>query len=326
MYKIKLMSLFSGIGAFEKSLYNNKIDFKLVGYSEINKYASKSYSLIHRVSEKLNLGDITKIDIDKLPDFNLMTWGFPCQDISIEGKGAGMVEGTRSNLYHEGMKILKVKRPTISIIENVKNLTGKKFKIQFEQILHDLIDLGYKNYWKVLNAKHYGIPQNRERVFIISVLDGREFEFNEPVELTLKLKDMLESEVDEKYYLNDNNLIWWNKNKLIVHEATKKGYSVAVEGDSINIQFPNSKTRRGRIGHEVAQTIETSCNQVTLIPGYKIRKLTPREYWRLMGFNDKDIDICIENGISNTQLYKQAGNSIVVNVLDTIFKNLYKRT
>lgn len=116
------------------------------------------------------LENITKIDISKLPDFDLMTWGFPCQDISIAGKMRGIKEGeTRSGLYYEGYKILKEKRPKISIIENVKNLTSKRFKSQFDSILEDLSDLGYTNYWQVLNSKDYGIPQNRERVFIISI-------------------------------------------------------------------------------------------------------------------------------------------------------------
>ena len=126
---LKLLSLFTGIGAFEKALERLNIDYELVGFSEIDKFAIKSYCAIHNVPENKNLGDITKINIDKIPDFDLLTWGFPCQDISIAGRMEGIKKGTRSGLYYEGYKILKAKRPGISIIENVKNLTSKRFNI-----------------------------------------------------------------------------------------------------------------------------------------------------------------------------------------------------
>lgn len=163
---MRVFSLFSGIGAFEKALSRLDIPFDLMGYSEIDKYASKNYSKIHNVSEDLNYGDITKINTDELSDFDLMTWGFPCQDISVAGKGEGIKEGTRSGLYYEGYRILKAKLPKISIIENVKALISKKHKHSFEMILKDLEELGYTNYWQVLNAKDYGIPQNREREYL----------------------------------------------------------------------------------------------------------------------------------------------------------------
>lgn len=153
---LKLLSLFSGIGAFEKALENLQIPFKLVGFSEIDKFAIKSYCAIHNIDEKLNLGDIRNIKEKELPDFNLMTWGFPCQDISIAGRMKGIQKGTtRSGLYYEGHRILKEKLPEVSIIENVKNLTSKRFKNEFEMILNDIKKLGYNNYWQILNAKDY---------------------------------------------------------------------------------------------------------------------------------------------------------------------------
>ena len=192
---IKLLSLFSGIGAFEKALERQKIEYELVGFSEIDKFAIKSYCAIHNISENKNLGDITKININSIPEFDIMTWGFPCQDISIAGKMKGIKEGTRSGLYYEGYKILKAKMPKFSIIENVKNLTSQRFKNQFDSILKDISELGYNNYWKILNAKDYGVPQNRERVFIISIrndIDSSNFNFPNPIKLKLKLKDILE--------------------------------------------------------------------------------------------------------------------------------------
>lgn len=187
--------------------------WELVNFCEFDKYATKSYCAIHNVDESLNLGDITKIDETKLVDFNMMTWGFPCTDISVAGKQKGFLDEdgnkTRSGMYYEGIRILRYKKPALSIIENVKNLTGKKFKKEFEMVLSDLDEAGYNSYYKVLNAKNYGIPQNRERVFIISIrkdLDNGRFKFPEPFDNGIRLKDILEDEVDEKFYLSDDKV------------------------------------------------------------------------------------------------------------------------
>ena len=137
----------------------------------------------------------------------MMTWGFPCQDISVAGKLKGVEIGTRSGLYYEGIRILKETMPKYSIIENVKNLTSKRFKETFDMILKDLENAGYNNYWKVLNAKNFGVPQNRERVFIVSIrkdIDTGTFEFPTEFDNGLRLKDILENEVDEKYFLSEN--------------------------------------------------------------------------------------------------------------------------
>lgn len=211
MFAIRVLSLFSGIGSFEKALTNLNIDYELVGYSEIDKYASKAYSLIHSESESKNLGDITKIDINALPkDIDLITYGFPCQDISVAGNKQGFFnskgEKTRSGLFFNALNIIQAVKPRIAIAENVKNLTGKRFKNEFEIVLNSLDQAGYNNYYKVLNAKDYGIPQNRERVFIVSIrkdIDNGKFEFPKPIELTKRLKDLLEDNVSEKYYLKN---------------------------------------------------------------------------------------------------------------------------
>lgn len=206
--KIKMLSLFSGIGSPEQALKNLGVDLEMVGYSEIDKYASQSYLAIH--GEAVNFGDITKMDTSNLPsDIDLITYGFPCQDISVAGKGQGMYNEdgslTRSGLYWEAWRIINDTRPKVAIAENVKNLTSKKFKPQFDAVLNSLDMIGYNNYWKVLNAKDFGIPQNRERVFIVSIrkdIDNGAFKFPEGFELTKCLNDMLDDEVDEKYYIN----------------------------------------------------------------------------------------------------------------------------
>ena len=208
---MKLLSLFSGIGAFEKALDNLEIPYELVGYCEIDKYASRSYAAVHDVSEDMNLGDITKINENELPkDIDLITYGFPCQDISLAGKQKGLFNEdgtqTRSGLFFEALRIIETTQPRVAIAENVKNLVGKKFKEQFEIVLDSLEQAGYNNYWQVLNAKDFGIPQNRERVFIVSIrkdIDNGLFEFPQGFPLELRLKDVLEDCVDEKYYLTD---------------------------------------------------------------------------------------------------------------------------
>lgn len=221
---LKILSLFSGIGAFEKAFKRLGVDYELVNYCEIDKYASKSYAAIHGVSESLNLGDITKVDTAALPKgIDFVVYGFPCQDISLSGKQKGLFNEdgtqTRSGLFFEALRIIKDTQPRVAIAENVKNLTSKKFSEQFNTVLESLEAAGYNNYWKVLNAKDYGIPQNRERVFIVSIrkdIDTGFFKFPEPHELKLKLKDLLESVVDEKYYLTGSNTMDKNNKGSLV--------------------------------------------------------------------------------------------------------------
>lgn len=208
---MKYLSLFSGIGAPEKALDRLGVPYELVGYSEIDKYASRSYAAIHNVSEDMNLGDITKIDATKLPkDIDLCFYGFPCQDISVAGNQKGLFNEdgtqTRSGLFFDALRIIEETKPRVAVAENVKNLTSKKFAGQFNLVLNSLEAAGYNNYWQVLNAKDFGIPQNRERVFIVSIrkdIDNGTFRFPEGFPLEIRLKDVLEDEVDEKFYLSD---------------------------------------------------------------------------------------------------------------------------
>ena len=217
---IKLLSLFSGIGAFEKAL-DRTGGYSLVNYCEIDKYASKAYALIHNTSEDKNLKDVTQIDTSTLPkDIDLITYGFPCQDISLAGKQKGLEDEngkTRSGLVFDALRIIGDCKPKYAVCENVKNLTGKKFKTEFATILNILEEMGYNNYWKVLNAADYGVPQKRERVFIVSIrkdIDTGNFEFPKPFTLTKRLRDVLEDEVDEKYYLSEKLVNFFYENTL----------------------------------------------------------------------------------------------------------------
>lgn len=229
---IKYLSLFSGIGAFEKALQRLKVPYELVGYCEIDKYASKAYSLLHNVPESMNFGDITQLDEKQLPsDIDLITYGFPCQDISLAGQQKGLLNDdgtkTRSGLFFDALRIIESTQPQIAIAENVKNLTSQKFSEQFGIVLQSLEDAGYNNYWKVLNAKDYEVPQNRERVFIISIrkdIDTGIFEFPEPVLLKKCLKDLLEDNVEEKYYVDPERV------KNLIPQLTEKQISNTVRG------------------------------------------------------------------------------------------------
>lgn len=385
----------------------------------------EKYWLANKLSR--NLGDISKIDKLEYADF--WTISFCCQDISNAGKMKGFKVGsnTRSSLLWDNIKLLKQavdsnNAPKYVMFENVKNLVSKKFISDFNDLLDVLNELGYNTYWKVLNAKDYGVPQNRERVFAISIrkdIDDGKFEFPQPFDNGVRLKDVLEDNVDERYYLSEdiqNRLIITDKtltkniigttkpsfrtigqrdvvysensimgtlvatdykqpkqiletNRCVkvgdlnyypyetsnrvyskegisptlttmqggntepkiaepiayVKEATKKGYAEIYEGDSVNLEQPNSKTRRDRVGKGCVQTLTTSCNQAVIEPdvkSFRVRKLTPRECYRLMGFTDEQFDKS-QAFSSDSQLYKQAGNSIVVDVLYYIFGKLF---
>ena len=205
---LRLIELFAGIGSQTQALKNIGVPHKVVAISEIDKYAITSYTAIH--GEPNNLGDIKKIK--ELPDADLWTYSFPCQDISVAGKGAGIKEGTRSGLLFEVERLLKVAAenntlPKYLLLENVKNLVSKKFKADFDAWLKVLEDLGYTNYWQILNAKDYGIPQNRERVFCVSIRgEHKPFAFPEKQELTLRLRDMIDPVVEERFYLKESTI------------------------------------------------------------------------------------------------------------------------
>ena len=366
---IKLLSLFSGIGAFEKALTNLGVQYEVVNYCEIDKYASKSYSAIHGIPESKNLWDITKVNVLNLPkDIDSLTYGFPCQDISLAGKQKGMFNEdgtlTRSGLFFKALDIIECVKPKIAIAENVKALTSKKFTEEFKIVLDSLEKAGYHNYWQVLNAKDYGIPQNRERVFIVSIrkdIDHYMFEFPKPYILEKRLKDFLEPYVDEKYYLSDDLI-----SKIVCWEARQKPFEKVLVNNSIS---PTLTARGAGENHaQVTATIVNGDIKPKLVGGIgdkksnggtqyyqqdriydsesiamahpanltsgsyyyqvntrplRIRKLTPKECFRLMGFSDEDFTKAEQVPTSNAQLYKQAGNSIVVNVLEEILKELF---
>lgn len=455
-----------------------------MNFCEFDKYATSSYCAIHNENESKNLGDITKVDETKLEPFNMICGGSPCQDFSVAGKqkgsvwtckdcgheynpltvhwserdkcpccGSNNIEKTRSSLLVEYLRVIRANKPNFGMYENVKNIVGKQFKDTFKMFTDELDEYGYNVYWKVLNAKDYGVPQNRERVYLIFIkkeLDNGKFTYPEPFDNGTRLRDILEENVDEKFYISEDkvqrfltnlnnedallydacqvkregksreyndfcptltardykdprlvndNVVkqigtiskcegnWKNPqvgriystdgcsptlntcgggshepkivqlgnvnpsgkgmngnvfdenglaptlttnkgegNKIAIRQATKKGYIECELGGVADLSYPESKTRRGRVQEngQICPTITATETGVCRIESpIRIRKLTPKEYFRLMGFSDENFEAA-EKMVSNSQLYKQAGNSIVVDVLYYILVELYK--
>lgn len=448
MEKLKVLELFAGLGACSKALERLNIQHEIVDAVEIDKYAIQSFNAIHKTDFEPQ--DITTWD--KNINVDLIMHGSPCQDFSLAGKQAGGDEGsgTRSSLVYETLRIVEKLKPKYVVWENVKNLLSKKHRHNFDAYLEKMQELGYTSCYQILNAKDYGIPQNRERVFTVSIRNdiNKDFHFPEKQPLRLKLKDILDDEVDEKYYLSDTQVNriktstytsnnrriqekdWcdtlcardWKDPKCVEvnrlygifddekskHQAgsvyDKDGIAPTldtmqggwrqpcIETDFVTKKYNEFVNKNGYIPemynpynnseiNDVAPTQSTQCGSTTssatvlirnkslretleqndiekdisYIDAYnrnirkddlsgtittrvndsnntfiaiqntnlRIRKLTPKECWRLMGFEDKDFERA-EKINSNTQLYKQAGNSIVVNVLEAIFKELFK--
>lgn len=359
---LRVFEAFAGYGSQRMALRNIGIEFEVIGISEIEGDVIQSYAAIHSdflekrehidnyvpedkeemisyleeinvpldyktfenkarklrlpklkdmyLANKLinNYGDIQRINPTTLPDFDLFTYSFPCQDISVAGYQCGLNEdsGTRSSLLWECCKIIETKRPRYLMMENVKNLVGKNHKDNFLKFLDYLENLGYTNSWAVLNARDYGVPQNRERVFCISELESkRDFVFPEPIELKFKLDDILEKNVDEKFYL---------KKDQVIDKPIEQEYSYCLDSNywkGTTLQSFLKKHRRQLVTDKVNESGQ-----------YVPRRLTPKETWRLMGVNDEDIDKASQL-VSNTSLYKQSGNSIVVPVLEAIFQQWF---
>lgn len=233
---LKVLELFAGIGACSKAMERLGIEHEIVDAVEIDKYAIKSFNAVHGTNFEPQ--DITKWDKDI--EVDLIMHGSPCQDFSVAGKGAGgdKDSGTRSSLMYETLRIVEKLKPKYVIWENVKNLLSKKHRHNFDAYLEAMEGLGYTNYYKVLNAKDYGVPQNRERVFTVSILGGGEFTFPEPMPLTKKLADVLEDEVDEKYYLSDEQVASF---KASTAKAQAKGNG-----------FKFAPIERERVAHTIA--------------------------------------------------------------------------
>jgi DNA (cytosine-5)-methyltransferase 1 len=398
---IQVGSDFSGVGAFDQALIKLGVEYKTIFACDMDKYARETF--IHNYGEPnyypKNVYD-REIPSESL---DIYMTSPPCQAFSLAGKRLGKGD-KRGILFFNSYEFIQKNKPRYFIFENVKGLlsddNGNTFSewvnylggksVNGNSVIFPYLDsVPYHLYWKVLNAKQHGVPQNRERVFLIGIRDDSDNDFQFPKEehLTKKLKDVLEEKVDDKYFLSEaaiNGILntkfqirantiqekdyvdcltacdYKSPKSIKIKSGTAKGYEEARKGDSINFGFASSDTRRGRVGKGVAQTLDTACNQGVMVgdyrtdegfrwradgnspcimasmrdtwkegfsrenppivkKDYKIRRLTPRECFRLMDFPDT-----FTWPVSDSQAYKQAGNSIVVNVLYKIIKNLIK--
>lgn len=334
---MKVLELFGGIGACTTALRRIGVDVEVADYVEIDKYAVASYNAINGT----NFEPQDICTWDKNIEVDLIMHGSPCQDFSVAGKQAGgdVGSGTRSSLMYETIRIVGKLRPKYVIWENVKNLLSAKHRHNFDAYLDTMKALGYINYYQVLNAKDYGIPQNRERVFTISIRKDIDVGYEFPVKqsLEIRLKDVLEDEVAEKFYLNQK-MIDKIENSKFMQEKTRiqKGeYCGALlardwkDPKCVQVGTLDMKgmdcIKRVYSDEGLSPTLtdmQGGNRQPKTMINNRIRKLTPKECWRLMGFSDESFEKAAKVN-SNTQLYKQAGNSIVVNVLEAIFKRLF---
>lgn len=297
-----------------------------------------------------NLGDISKINPETLPNFDFFTYSFPCISISAAGKKEGLAKGsgTKSSLLWDCEKIIGTVKPKYLLMENVKPLVQTKNRPHFDKWLKYLEELGYTSFWKVLNAKDYNIPQNRERVFVVSILNYKgEYKFPEEVELTKNLKSILEKDIDSMYYIGKIRLdkIVYDKlnlknreteeTKTLLKKTQKEQQEFYKEQSLDNYTFLGTINSTETVKFmrrpypNISKTLRAGTPDTALvyeskednIAPYIIRRFTPREYWRLMGLTDEDFDKASQV-VTNTQLYRQAGNAIVVDVLEGIFKNM----
>ena len=401
--EIRVFTAFSGYDSQCMALdrlhqHNPDFTYELVGWAEIDKYAIQAHNAVYPQWAERNYGDISKIDWAQVPDFDLFTYSSPCQDFSQAGKQAGGTEGsgTRSSLLWECRRAILAKRPKYLLMENVAALVSQKFIRLFNAWQLELESYGYRNFAKVLNAKDYGVPQNRERIFMVSVLDeAARYEFPDPMPLTIRLKDVLEKEVEERYYLSEKALEGMQRRHNgdgFCYESDSREYSKCItteEGDGTNLanyikdpivlgwvrdekgnvvkrppvevancvtsgkrdntqnyvaepmigafrgRNPENPSERGRSNGMYKQRLEINENgtsntltgvqkdNMVIEYGYRIRKLTERECFRLMDMPEEYIDRIQAAGISRSQQYKMAGNSIVVACMYHIWRKLF---
>lgn len=327
---LKVVELFAGIGAWSKALNKLGVDYQVVSAIEHDDKTMKSYNLIHNTDFECN--DITEIKPESIPDHDLLFYSPPCQAFSAAGRQEGFGD-PRGTLFFNALNVIQNKKPKYAIMENVKGLTQKKFQFEFETMLLLLEQEGYKNYWEVLNAVDYGMPHHRERVFIVSIREdiNRKFDFPQKLNTTKQLSELLEPEVSEKYYLSETA-------NLRLHTIDKRAKLKGLGYKNVNVnmhlhdsgQFYEKEKQvflnldanffKGADGKRTMINVLPDTVKQSELSG--IRMPTPLECLRIMGFSDEDYYNLSSNKISNTQIYKMAGNSIVVNVIEEILKEL----
>lgn len=308
---LNYISLFAGIGGFDLAL--NRLGYECVWANEWDKYAAEIYK---KQLGEVDTRDIRTVPTSDIPDHDLLVGGFPCQAFSIAGKRRGF-DDTRGTLFFEIARILKDKNPKYFILENVKGLLSHDNGFTFKTIISTLDELGYDLQWQVLNSKNFGVPQNRERVFIVGHLRGQPRPKVFPITEN-NSEDIILPTVTSRVTADSNGTYVRKRQAYTFPTNTKLGYAEALEGDGINLAFPNSKTRRGRVIKGASPTLQANgAGSIGTLEKMRIRRLTPTECERLQGFPDGWTE-----GVSDTQRYKCLGNAVTVNVVYEVAKCL----
>lgn len=357
-----MLSLFSGIGSPEVALNKLDINYNVVNYCEIDKHASECYSKIHNVDEDKNLWDITKVNVTHLKGkIDLLVGGSPCQSFSIAGRyqdgsmfkclkcgeeynpllvhykhrskcpicNSTNLEGTYSSLIIEYLNVVKESMPKYIVYENVKALAGKRYKEGFDAFILELKDYGYNIQYKVLNSKDYGMPQSRERVFVVGSLENNDFQFPAPVELTsgvqdyidFREKDNITNTIFNRYKKIHGDVCFSTFVEYIDNLKVRSGIGVKVM-DLYNFNEMNTiNMPNGLVGTLSRRGVQNNAKKFWY--NNQLYKPSPRMCFRLMGFNDDIFDKVKDVG-TDSQLWDRAGNSIVVNTIEAIFNELFK--
>ena len=315
MNKLKVFETFAGYGGAHYGLKRTKVDFEVIGISEVDKHAVELYN--KNFPNIKNFGDITKIQTEELPDFDLFTGGFPCQPFSTAGLGLGELD-MRGTLFYDIIRIVTKKKPEFVLLENVKGFLSKKHRPTLHKIISEFENLGYKIFVELLNTKDFGIPQNRERVWIFATLNSN-FDFTYKISpqkenLTFRVKDFVDKNVDENLYKTKKQIdrlielhnVDFNINETLCFDVYNK--KIKTDGICPTITEPH---------HNSLRIVEPPQNGE-----YKVRKVSISEQFRLMGFKENEVDFANQ---SYTQLGNRCGNGWDVNLVGKIFNKIFKQ-
>lgn len=367
--KIRVFEAFAGYGSQSLALERLKrnfpnFDYEVVGISEIDKYAIDAYNALHL--GVTNYGDISKINWDDAPDFDLFTYSFPCTQISRAGQQKGMKKGsgTTSSLVWDCLSCLSIKRPKYLLMENVPDIIGDKVREDFYDWCLELEKLGYENYTSILRSQDFGVPQSRSRVFMVSIFNGGGYYFPKKIGCSRRLKDIIDFSVDEKYYKDDGVLqkikVEDDKAETICINSKVNGKQPSLHDRIYDVNgispactcaflpyIAEPKIMQiGNICEDTAKFHNRTMGSVYHIEGIsptlnccgggnrepliyinaRIRKLTPKEFLRLQDVSQKDIDKIMNIGLSDSSIYKLAGNSITISVLYHLFRKMFVET
>lgn len=317
MEELKIISLFSGYGTQELALKYSGIKYRNVANCDILKSANEAYNSLH-TTEEGNLGDVSKVDEKTFPHCDFLTYSFPCQDISISGVQRGIEKGTRSGLLYEVERIVEHNKPKFLLMENVKNLVSKNHIKKFNDYIDKLNSLGYGSAWMVLNGADFGCPQNRERVFMFSVLGESSLDVSNKM---MGVHNHKKTRVPMKPFIDttaDNSLFITPPYEINTPKISSVCKMIARRSD-----LKYDQARRIYSIDGCSPCLTTSGSPQIMLDDKRIRTLTAREGYRFMGVQDNDIDKLLTTSLSTKQHVALAGNSICVPVMQAIFEQFF---